>query len=429
MTAETRIPDAAERSQAWAEEAGARLSAAFATLRKTTPEERTRALTAMAKALRERADHVLTTNQADVAAATANGATKAFVDRLALDQVRLDAIAGGIEAVAARPDPVGAEVRRWTAPSGVEIAEVREPLGGVGVIFESRPNVAADAAALCLRAGNVCMLRGGSDSQNSVSAIISALRAGLAEAGFPEDCVQTPPDADRNHVGEMLRGLNGALDLVVPRGGKDLVARVQTDARVPVLGHLDGVCHVYVDGAADADMARQIVLDSKMRRTGVCNAAETLLIDAAVADAQLPAIAEALNEKGCELRGDERARKIAEMNPASDADWDTEYLDAILSIAVVDGVDGAIAHVAAHGSGHTDAIVTGDVETARRFLADVDSAVVLHNASTGFSDGGEFGFGAEIGIATGRIHARGPVGADQLTTTKYLVLGTGQTRG
>ena len=421
--------EAANPAGDWAHAAGGRVRAAFAALRRTKAEQRTAALMAMAQALRERAAAILAANADDVEAARVGGKPAAFLDRLALDEARLSAIIAGVEAVAALPDPVGAEMRRWTAPSGVEIRQVREPLGAVGVIFESRPNVAADAAALCLRAGDVCVLRGGRDSQRSVDAIIAALREGLEAAGLPADAVQTPPDADRAHVGALLQGLGGALDLVIPRGGKDLVARVQADARVPVLGHLDGVCHVYVDRAADPQKARAITVNSKMRRTGVCNAAETLLIDAACAEALLPPIAADLLKAGCALRGDEAAcALVSSMTPASPADWHAEYLDAILSVAVVDGIDGALDHIHRHGSGHTDVIVTENAGVAERFLAEVDSAVVLHNASTGFSDGGEFGFGAEIGIATGRVHARGPVGAEQLTTTKYQVRGAGQVR-
>ncbi|MEO1038558.1 MAG: glutamate-5-semialdehyde dehydrogenase [Pseudomonadota bacterium] len=425
------MPDDAQRvfQRGWASEAGARLRSAFADLRRSTAEARTAGLSAMAGALRANADTILAANREDLSDAAADSKPAAFIDRLALDAERLDAIITAVETVAALPDPAGSRVLSWTAPSGVRIDQVREPLGAIGVIFESRPNVAADAAALCLRAGDVCVLRGGRDCERSVSAIVAALREGLAAAGLPADAVQTPPGSDRAYVGDILGGLDGALDLVIPRGGKDLVARVQRDARVPVLGHLDGVCHVYVHADAEPDMARDIVLNSKMRRTGVCNAAETLLIDSACAQALLPDIAWALIKAGCTLRGDARAQTIApEIEAASAADWDAEYLDAILTVGVVDGLDGALAHIARHGSGHTDAIVTTSEAIASRFLSEVDSAVVLHNASTGFSDGGEFGFGAEIGIATGRIHARGPVGAEQLTTTKYQVRGGGQVR-
>lgn len=413
----------------WAEKAGAALRAASAALRNTSAEARTNALTAMADALGAAAPDVLAANAKDVEAAIAAGLSGALVDRLVLDDARLAGIVDGIRAVARHPDPLGREITRWTRPNGLTIAQVRVPIGAIGVIFESRPNVTADAAALCIRSGNAVVLRGGSDAARSVSAIVRALKCGLQAAGLSPDLITLPPDTSRAYVGDMLAGMGGALDLVVPRGGKDLVARVQKEARVPVLGHLDGLCHVYVDGQADPEMARAIVLNSKMRRTGVCNAAECVLVDKGAGDTLLKAIITDLQGAGCEVRGDEAARRaVPDITPASANDFDTEYLDAIVSLAVVDGVEGALAHIARHGSGHTEAIVTGNDETARRFLQEVDAAVVMHNASTGFSDGGEFGFGAEIGIATGRIHARGPVGADQLTSWKYQVLGTGQTR-
>jgi glutamate-5-semialdehyde dehydrogenase len=394
------------------------------------PDARSAALQAGAAHIRANACAILAINARETEAARERGQTGAFLDRLSLDGARLEAIAAGVEAIAGLPDPVGGERRRWTRPNGLEISEISVPIGLIGVIFESRPNVTADAAALCLRAGNGVILRGGSETSGTSAALADAMRAGLAAAGLPQDAVQAPPDADRAWVTAMLSLDEGGCDLVIPRGGKNLVAHVRRHARVPVLSHLDGVCHVYVHAGADPDKALRITLDSKMRRTGVCNAAETLLIDAACAPALLPLIAGALAGAGCALRGDAAARAlVAGMQAATEEDWNTEYLDAIMSVRVVDGMDHALAHIAAHGSGHTDAIVTEDALAAARFLAGVDSAVALHNAATGFSDGGEFGFGGEIGIATGRLHARGPVGAAQLTTHKYIVRGDGQVRG
>ena len=393
-------------------------------------EGRTRALLAMAESIRAASAAILAANAEEVAAALAKGADAAFLDRLSLDPARLAALADGVASIARQEDPVGVERRRWTRPNGLQIAEVSVPLGVIGVIFESRPNVAADAAALCVRAGNGVILRGGSEASGTVAALIAAVRAGLRAAGLPEGAVQTPPDARREWVTALLSLHDGGVDLVIPRGGKPLIAHVREHARVPVLSHLDGICHVYVDRDADPAMALDIVVNSKMRRTGVCNAAETLLVDAAVADTMLPGIASALSALGCELRGDDAARRIVPgMSPASDSDWDTEYLDAILSVRVVDGPRGALEHIARHGSGHTEVIVTGNDATARDMIAAIDAAVVMHNASSGFSDGGEFGYGGEIGIATGRLHARGPVGAAQLTTCKYVVHGQGQVRG
>ncbi len=391
---------------------------------------RTRALQAIAEAVRGAGKDILAANAVEVEAARSKGADEAFVDRLRLDQERLDAIADGIVAIAGQGDPVGVERRRWSRPNGLEIVEVSVSLGVIGVIFESRPNVAADAAALCVRAGNGVILRGGSEAAGTVAAIVGAVRAGLRAAGLPEGIVQTPPDAKRDWVTALLSLSEGGADLVIPRGGKPLIAHVREHARVPVLSHLDGICHVYVDRLADPVKARDIVLDSKMRRTGVCNAAETLLVDAGAAETLLPPIAEALIASGCELRGDERARRIVPgMKAATDADWETEYLDAILSVRVVDGPRAALDHIARYGSGHTEVIVTEDATTASEMLDAIDSAVIMHNASSAFSDGGEFGYGGEIGIATGRLHARGPVGAAQLTTSKYVVHGQGQVRG
>ena len=409
-----------ERMVEAARQAGVELAGA-------TTDARNRALTAAAAAIRARQDEILTANVEDVAAAEAGGLSGAMIDRLKLDRDRLEGVAAGLEAIAALPDPVGEEIARWQRPNGLDIARVRVPLGVIGVIYESRPNVTADAGGLCLKSGNAVILRGGSESFNSSRAIHACLVEGLAEAGLPEAAIQLVPTRDRAAVGHLL-AMAGGVDVIVPRGGKSLIARVQAESRVPVLAHLEGLCHVYVDGAADPEKARAIALNAKMRRTGICGAAETLLVDRAALD-QLPAIAGDLIAAGCELRGDEAAC-VADprLAPASSADWDTEYLDAIFSIAVVDGVDGAMAHIAAHGSQHTDSIVTEDAAAAERFLAGVDSAIVLHNASTQFADGGEFGMGAEIGIATGRLHARGPVGVAELTTYKYIVRGDGQTR-
>jgi glutamate-5-semialdehyde dehydrogenase len=387
------------------------------------------ALGAMADAIRAQAGEILTANAQDVAESKAGGATAAFIDRLALDAKRVAAMADGVEVVAALADPVGAVTERWTRPNGMTIERVRTPLGVVGVIYESRPNVTADAAALCLKAGNAVILRGGSESFGSARAIHAALAAGLRAAGLPEDAIQLVPTRDRAAVGLMLAGLEGAIDVIVPRGGKGLVGRVQAEARVPVFAHLEGVCHVYVDKAADLRMAKEIVLNAKMRRTGVCGAAETLLVDRSAAGAILEALVTMLLDAGCEVRGDGATQKVdARVKPATEDDWPAEYLDAVIAARVVDGVDGAIAHIERYGSHHTDAIVTADPAAAEKFLAQVDSAIVLHNASTQFADGGEFGFGAEIGIATGRMHARGPVGVEQLCTFKYRIRGSGQIR-
>jgi len=404
--------------------------AGAAALQAAGADGRTQALLAMADAIRAAGTQILAANRVEVEAARGKGADAAFLDRLGLDQARLEALADGVVSIARQDDPVGVERRRWTRPNGLEIAEVSVPLGVIGVIFESRPNVAADAAALCVRSGNGVILRGGSEASGTVAAIIAAVRAGLRTAGLPEGVVQAPPDASRDWVTALLSLDDGGVDLVIPRGGKPLIAHVREHARVPVLSHLDGICHVYVDRDADPSKARDIVVDSKMRRTGVCNAAETLLVDAAVADSMLPDIAEALSARGCELRGDEAARRIVpSMSPAEPSDWETEYLDAILSVRIVDGPIGALEHIARYGSGHTEVVVTENAATARDMIAAIDAAVVMHNASSGFSDGGEFGYGGEIGIATGRLHARGPVGAAQLTTSKYVVHGQGQVRG
>jgi glutamate-5-semialdehyde dehydrogenase len=387
------------------------------------------ALTAMAQAIRAEESQILAANAEDVAEAKAGGATAAFLDRLGLDPKRVAAMAAGVEVVRDLNDPVGAVMESWTRPNAMTIERVRVPLGVVGIIYESRPNVTADAGVLCLKAGNAAILRGGSESQRSNRAIHAALAQGLRQAGLPEAAIALVPIRDRAAVGLMLGGLEGTIDVIVPRGGKDLVARVQAEARVPVFAHLEGICHVYVDKAADLDMAKSIVLNAKMRRTGVCGAAETLLVDRAVAGTHLAPLIEMLLAAGCEVRGDADVQAVERrVKPASEADWSTEYLDAIIAAKLVDGVEGAIDHVERYGSHHTDAIVTADPAAAERFLTEVDSAIVLHNASTQFADGGEFGFGAEIGIATGRFHARGPVGVEQLTTFKYRVRGSGQIR-
>jgi glutamate-5-semialdehyde dehydrogenase len=399
-------------------------SAAHA-LARSTPEARDTALRAMADALRDSMRDILTANAADV---SAYHGTAAFLDRLTLTEARVEAMARGLEDVAALPDPLNRVLAEWTRPNGLRFQRVATPIGVIGMIYESRPNVGADAAALCLKSGNAVILRGGSDSANSARAIADALRRGLAAADMPQGCVQIAPNADRAYVAAMLAGA-GLLDLIIPRGGKSLVERVQREARVPVLAHAEGLNHTYIHEAADPDMARAILANAKMRRTGVCGATETLLIDRAIAPSLLPPLVSDLRALGCEFRADAAARAIVPSLPAAmDADFDTEWLDSILSIAVVDGVESALDHIARHGSEHTDAIVTQDAGVASTFLHGVDSAVALWNASTQFCDGGEFGFGAEIGIATGRIHARGPVGLEQLTTYRTLVLGSGQVR-
>jgi glutamate-5-semialdehyde dehydrogenase len=398
-------------------------------LRLADAETRTRAIAAMAEAIRANAADILAANAHDVAAAKASGMVPAMVDRLLLDEARVEAMARGCETVAAIRDPLGAELDRWDRPNGLDIARVRTPIGVIAIIYESRPNVTADAAALCVRSGNAAILRGGSECLASNLAIHAAVARAMEAAGLLKTCVQMVGTADRAAVGLILGGLDGAVNLIIPRGGKSLVARVQQEARAPVLGHLEGINHVFLHASADLEKARAIAVNAKMRRVSVCGAAETLLVDSADAQRLLPPVAEALRAAGCELRGDARARSLVpDMAAATDEDWSTEYLAPIISVAVVDGVEGAAAHIAAHGSAHTDAIVAEDGAAAERFVALVDSAIVLVNASTQFADGAEFGFGAEIGIATDRLHARGPVGAEQLTTYKYVVRGTGQTR-
>ncbi len=393
------------------------------------PARKDAALSAMAAAIHARQADILAANAQDLAEGKASGATSAFLDRLALDGKRVAAIAESLDVVRSLADPIGAVTERWTRPNGMTIERVRVPLGVVGIIYESRPNVTADAAALCLKAGNAAILRGGSESHRSNRAIHAALIEGLRTAALPDGAIALVPTRERAAVGMMLAGLDGAIDVIVPRGGKSLVARVEREARVPVFAHLEGICHVYVASGARLDMAKSIVLNAKMRRTGVCGAAETLLVDRTVAATHLAPLVTMLLDAGCEVRGDAATAAVdSRVKPASEEDWSTEYLDAVISAKVVDGIDAAIAHVERHGSHHTDAIVTEDAAAAEKFLREVDSAIVLHNASTQFADGGEFGFGAEIGIATGRFHARGPVGVDQLTSFKYRVHGSGQIR-
>ncbi|WP_438279199.1 glutamate-5-semialdehyde dehydrogenase [Nitrobacter sp.] len=391
--------------------------------------QKNQALDAMERAIRANAAAILKANAEDVTEARSGGAASAFLDRLTLTQARIDAMADGVKVVREIDDPVGRVTESWQRPNGMTIERVRVPLGVIAVIFESRPNVCADAGVLCLKSGNAVILRGGSDSFRSCRAIHDCLVQGLREAGLPEAAITLVPTRDRAAVGLLLGGLNGGIDVIVPRGGKSLVARVEAEARVPVFAHLEGVNHVYVDGASDLAMAKSIVLNAKMRRPGICGAAETLLVDRAGAAKALKPLVEMLIDAGCEVRGDAAVQGVdARVKPATDDDWDTEYEAAIIAARVVDGVGEAIDHIQRHGSHHTDAIVTDDPKIAARFLDEVDSAIVLHNASTQFADGGEFGFGAEIGIATGKFHARGPVGAEQLTSFKYRVHGTGQTR-
>ncbi len=407
---------------------GHRARAAAAEIAVATPEAKRLALGAAATVLRGRMAELLAANALDMEACRAAALSAALADRSRLDEARVEAIAQGLEAVAALPDPVGAVDASWTRPNGLEIRRVRAPIGVVAIVYEARPNVTADAGAICLKAGSVAILRGGSESFESSRVIVGCLHAGLRAAGLPVDAIQLVPTRDRAAVGRLL-AMAGLVDVVVPRGGKSLIARVMEEARVPVLAHLDGICHTYVHRAADPAMARRIVLNAKMRRTSVCGATETLLVDRDVALTHLPPILHDLFRAGCEIRGDEAVQRMdPRVRPATEEDWRTEYLDAILSVRVVDGLDAAIEHVNLHGSHHTDAIVTSDDTAAGAFCRRVDSAIVLRNASTQFADGGEFGFGAEIGIATGRLPPRGPIGPEQLTTWKYLVLGDGQTR-
>lgn len=407
---------------------GKRARTAAAALTTAPTEAKNAALHAAARALRDRCDALLEANQRDLDGAAEKDFTPAFVDRLTLNPARVEGMAKGLEEVAALPDPVGSVIADWTRPNGLHISRVRTPLGVIGIIYESRPNVTADAGGLCLKSGNAAILRGGSESFHTSAAIGECLRAGLAEAGLPEDAVQLVPTTDRAAVGALLTMVE-YVDVIVPRGGKSLIERVQNESRVPVFAHLEGLCHVYVDGDADLTMAREIALNAKMRRVGICGAAESLLVDKRAHNSHLAPIVEDLLAAGCEVRGDEATRAVdPRVVPASEEDWVTEYLEPIISVKLVDGVSGAIDHIERFGSHHTDCIVTDDAPTAEEFLSKVDSAIVLWNASTQFADGGEFGMGAEIGISTGKLHARGPVGAEQLTSFKYVVRGTGQTR-
>ncbi len=391
--------------------------------------QRNAALTAAAAALRERSNEIIAANALDLKDAESRGLSKAMLDRLMLDDARVEAMAVGLETITELPDPVGNVIAEWERPNGLQIQRVSVPLGVIGIIYESRPNVTADAAGLCIKSANAAILRGGSESFRSNLAIHGCMQAGLKAAGIDENAVQVVPTTDRAAVGYLLSSMADTIDVVVPRGGKSLIKRVQDEARVPVIGHLEGICHVYVHQAADAAMARDVVINAKMRRTGICGAAETVLIDRAAVEPVLPVLLTALQEAGCEVRGDDEVRAHGEhVVAATEEDWSTEYLDAIVSIRVVDDIAVAIEHIRRYGSGHTESIVTDDQNAADTFLREVDSAIVLHNASTQFADGGEFGMGAEIGIATGRIHARGPVGAEQLTSYKYVVRGSGQTR-
>ncbi|WP_235973884.1 glutamate-5-semialdehyde dehydrogenase [Parasphingopyxis marina] len=412
--------------EALIDDMGRRARKAAATLAQTPTATKAAALEAAARALRAAEQAVLAANVGDVERATQNGLSAAMLDRLKLDPTRIEGVASALEAVARLDDPVGQLIDESTPPNGLKLSRVRVPLGVVGIIYESRPNVTADAGALCMMAGNAAILRGGSEAIETNRAIHECLMAGLGEAGLPEDAIQLVPTTDRAAVGAMLRA-SGLIDIIVPRGGKGLVARVQEEARVPVLAHLDGICHVYLHPAADPEMAEAIAVNAKMRRTGICGAMETLLIDKGFAD-PAPVIG-ALIEAGCEVRGDAAVQALdGRVAAASDEDWDTEYLEPILSVAIVEDMDAATGHIAAHGSGHTDAIVTEDADAAAQFLNRVDSAIVMHNASTQFADGGEFGLGAEIGIATGRLHARGPVALEGLTTYKWIARGDGAIR-
>lgn len=408
---------------------GASARIAASELAKTDATMRDKALLAAAAAITQRADEIIAANNRDMEAARSRKLSAAMLDRLALDNGRIESIAAGLTTISQMPDPLGKVLAEWERPNGLRIQRVSVPLGVIGIIYESRPNVTADAAALCLKSGNAVILRGGSECFHSSNVIYQCMVDGLKSAGVSADAIQMVPTTDRDAVGYLLSSMSEYLDVVVPRGGKSLIRRVQQEARVPVIGHLEGICHVYLHASADAEMAREITLNAKMRRTGICGSAETLLVDAEAASRLLPAVCNALVEAGCEIRGDEVVRRLVPAaSAATDEDWSTEYLDAIISVRVVDDIGAAINHISQYGSGHTECIVASNAEAAEQFLADVDSAILLHNASTQFADGGEFGMGAEIGIATGRIHARGPVGAEQLTSYKYVVRGSGQTR-
>ncbi|MEP3890123.1 MAG: glutamate-5-semialdehyde dehydrogenase [Hellea sp.] len=408
---------------------GSQARAAAANLRLATSERKTRALTLMADEIRKAQPDILAANAVDMSNAETKGISGSFLDRLKLDGGRVEAVAIGLEEIAALPEPVGSVDEQWTQPNGLKFSKVRVPIGVIGMIYESRPNVTADAGALCIKSGNACILRGGSEGVNSSRAIHQALLRGLEKAGLPAHSIQLIATTDRAAVGHLLGGLNGSIDLIIPRGGKSLISRVQTDARVPVLAHLEGLCHTYIHEAADLSKAEAIILNAKLRRTGVCGSTETMLVDQSAAQLALPRLAAALFNNGCELRGDKASQKLhSAIKPAADNDYFTEHLAPILNIRIVENIDAALAHIDHYGSGHTDCIVTEDKDAATRFLRDVDSAICMHNTSTQFADGGQFGFGAEIGIATGRLHARGPVGAQHLTTYKYQVEGDGQVR-
>ncbi len=408
---------------------GKNAKAACPPLATATSGQKNAALKAMAQAINASTDVILAANAIDMKNALATGMSSSFLDRLKLNAERVAAMADGLLAVAALDDPIGTIIARWERPNGLQIERVRTPLGAIGVIYESRPNVTADAGALCLKAGNAVVLRGGSDSINSSGAIHACLVEGLEKAGLPKTAIQMVPVSDRRAVGEMLTGLNGSIDVIIPRGGRGLVERVQREARVPVFAHLEGLCHLYIDRSAQLEMAKAIAVNAKMRRTGICGSVETLLVDKAAAKTHLGAVLDALKIAGCEIRGSEAVRKIySDCKPATEEDWTTEYLDSIISVDLVDGVDGAIAHIGHYSSNHTEAIVTEDAAAVEAFMNEIDSAILLHNASTQYADGGEFGMGAEIGIATGKMHARGPVGVEQLTSFKYKVRGTGQIR-
>lgn len=392
-------------------------------------ETKNAVLNAMAASIRANAGSILDANAKDLKAAEGSDSRASFIDRLTLTPDRIKAMAKGLDDIAELPDPVDETISQWDRPNGLKISRVRTPIGVIGIIYESRPNVTADAGALCMKAGNAAILRGGSNSYHSSGAILKCLQEGLRSQGLPETVIQVVPTTDRSAVGMMLTGLNGTVDLIVPRGGKSLVGRVEAEARVPVFSHLEGICHVYVDKAADTEMARDIVVNAKMRRTGICGAAETILVDRKGSKQNLKPIIDGLIEAGCRIRGDDAVQASdSRVEAATEEDWSTEYLDSVVSMAIVDGVDSAMDHIRTYGSNHTESIVTGDEETAERFLRELDSAIVLHNASTQFADGGEFGMGAEIGIATGKMHARGPISLEQLTSFKYAVRGNGQTR-
>jgi glutamate-5-semialdehyde dehydrogenase len=423
------VAHAAEDVTVLMDRIGRQAKAAARALATASPDAKTQALRAMAESILDAKQEILAANAEDLKQVEGKGLQPSFIDRLTLTGTSIESMAQALREIAALKDPVGDVIAAWERPNGLKIERVRTPLGVIGVIYESRPNVTADAGALCLKAGNAVILRGGSDSLNSSRAIHRCLVAGLNAAGLPEHAIQIVPTVDRAAVGAMLGGLNGAIDVIVPRGGKSLVARVQSEARVPVFAHLEGLCHIYVDASADLEMARRIVVNAKMRRTGICGAAETLLIDSAAIGSHLIPILTALAEAGCEVRASAAVLKVVPgLKPASEEDWRTEYLDAVISVAIVDGISGAIAHINTYSSNHTEAVIAEDPKVVERFFNEIDSAILLHNASTQFADGGEFGMGGEIGIATGKMHARGPVGVEQLTSFKYRVHGTGQIR-